>query len=355
MTTSTGPNGSPCARNLPQHFNGCTCTPAPGAATAEADVDLASALTTAPAVPDAAVLKFSGGEVKFAPLDDSDTIAWEWNGFVDHDKVQASIAEHDLASVHLTRQPTGGHGRWDNHEGETAIYTFRTEAEATDFAERVTGTDILDGYAEFEAEDIDPTGDADCTWFTTAEVSGPPSRQQDDLQVEADFARAHLTAADQADALAESNALLDSIDAPADPGADPVLEEWRNTPGFVVMFEPLPEGTPAGWKGASVMSANGTRWNLRFIPQGAAMGHTYDKPAPQDMIGFYDAGHVTPDWPHGQKVADYYVDTLMPANGPGVASGLNLHGGTPAWQIDHESMRGVLGWADMLRGDRASA
>jgi hypothetical protein len=32
-----------CARNLPQHFNGCTCTPgpgSPGAVTAEADVDL---------------------------------------------------------------------------------------------------------------------------------------------------------------------------------------------------------------------------------------------------------------------------------------------------------------------------
>jgi hypothetical protein len=33
MTTSTG---STCARNLPQHFNGCACTAAPGAVTAEA-------------------------------------------------------------------------------------------------------------------------------------------------------------------------------------------------------------------------------------------------------------------------------------------------------------------------------
>jgi hypothetical protein len=39
MTTQTGT----CARNLPQHFNGCTCTPAPGGLTAEVvDVDLAS-------------------------------------------------------------------------------------------------------------------------------------------------------------------------------------------------------------------------------------------------------------------------------------------------------------------------
>ena len=40
MTTSTGT----CARNLPQHFNGCTCTAVPGGVTAEAaDVDLMSA------------------------------------------------------------------------------------------------------------------------------------------------------------------------------------------------------------------------------------------------------------------------------------------------------------------------
>jgi hypothetical protein len=335
MTTPTGSNGTPCARNLPQHFNGCACTAVPGAATAEADVDLTGARMPATDVPDAAVLKFSGGEVKFAPVDDSDTIGWEWNGFVDHDKVQAAITEHDLASVHLTRMPTGGHGRWDNHEGETAIYTFRTEAEATDFAERVTGTDILDGYAEFDAEDIDPTGDADCIWFTTAEVSAPPSQRStgDDLDVEADFARAMLTDADQA----------------AAPKADPVLEEWRHTPGYVVMFEDLPKGTPEGWQGASVMSANGTRWNLRYIPKGSRTGHNMRAIATQDMIGFYDAGHVTEDWPHGQKVADYYVDTLMPTNGPGVASGLNLHGGEPAWQIDAESMRGVLGWAQMAR------
>jgi hypothetical protein len=36
MTTSTGT----CARNLPQHFNGCTCIAVPGATTAEVEVDL---------------------------------------------------------------------------------------------------------------------------------------------------------------------------------------------------------------------------------------------------------------------------------------------------------------------------
>ena len=39
MTVSTG-STSTCARNLPQHFNGCTCVAAPGGATAEVDVDL---------------------------------------------------------------------------------------------------------------------------------------------------------------------------------------------------------------------------------------------------------------------------------------------------------------------------
>ena len=39
MTTSTT-----CPRNLPQHFNGCTCTATPGAVTAEVtDIDLVAA------------------------------------------------------------------------------------------------------------------------------------------------------------------------------------------------------------------------------------------------------------------------------------------------------------------------
>ena len=37
--TST-PAGTPCPRNLPQHFNGCTCTAVPGAQTGEVDLDL---------------------------------------------------------------------------------------------------------------------------------------------------------------------------------------------------------------------------------------------------------------------------------------------------------------------------
>ena len=36
----THPGSTTCARNLPQHFNGCTCTAAPGGVTAEVDVDL---------------------------------------------------------------------------------------------------------------------------------------------------------------------------------------------------------------------------------------------------------------------------------------------------------------------------
>jgi hypothetical protein len=34
------PSQTTCPRNLPQHFNGCTCVVTPGAVTAEADVDL---------------------------------------------------------------------------------------------------------------------------------------------------------------------------------------------------------------------------------------------------------------------------------------------------------------------------
>jgi hypothetical protein len=40
-----------CARNLPQHFNGCTCTSLPGATTAEADVDLTPAAPASPPKP----------------------------------------------------------------------------------------------------------------------------------------------------------------------------------------------------------------------------------------------------------------------------------------------------------------
>lgn len=216
-----------CARNLPQHFNGCTCTPASGTVTAESDVDLSQPIMA----------------------------------------LDGYVVRHDLA----------------------------------------------------DSED----------------------------QVEADFERAHLTAADDGDGWADDGGYGSDADTPA--AVDPVLDGWRNTTGFVVMFEPLPPGTPEGWSGASVMSANGTRWNLRYIPKGSLIGHRSDWIAAEDTIGFYDATHTSDDWPHGQKVADYYLDTLMPANGPSVASGLNLHGGEPKWQIDAESMRGVLGWADMTR------
>jgi hypothetical protein len=41
MTTfQTGPVNTMCARNLPQHFNGCTCTPGTGGPTGEVDIDL---------------------------------------------------------------------------------------------------------------------------------------------------------------------------------------------------------------------------------------------------------------------------------------------------------------------------
>ena len=43
MTTTTVRPSSTCARNLPQHFNGCTCVAKAGASTAEADVDLSPA------------------------------------------------------------------------------------------------------------------------------------------------------------------------------------------------------------------------------------------------------------------------------------------------------------------------
>jgi hypothetical protein len=46
------PGGTRCARNLPQHFNGCTCTPA-FVETAEADIDLD--ITVADSLPDNAL------------------------------------------------------------------------------------------------------------------------------------------------------------------------------------------------------------------------------------------------------------------------------------------------------------
>lgn len=133
-------------------------------------------------------------------------------------------------------------------------------------------------------------------------------------------------------------------------GQDVVLADWEASPGFVVIHDQMPMGTPAEWTGAHLTSANGTRWNVRAVPSGAGHGRhpNYSLTAERDMVIFYDADDATVDQPHGQMVASYYLDTLDPrGSGQGTRQGLDLYGGVPAWKMDAESLRGVLGWARM--------
>ncbi|MFS0885078.1 hypothetical protein [Aeromicrobium sp. 179-A 4D2 NHS] len=132
-----------------------------------------------------------------------------------------------------------------------------------------------------------------------------------------------------------------------EPAPDPVIDMWRETPGNVIMFEPMPPGTPPEWKGAYVMSANGTPFNVRFIPAGSkeynfATGE-YTRDADHDVIAFFDARYGFT--PHGQHVSTYRAEDLIEGD-RGV--GLNLHGGIDDWTLDAESTDGIKGWAGLV-------
>jgi len=137
-------------------------------------------------------------------------------------------------------------------------------------------------------------------------------------------------------------------------GQDEVLAGWEASPGFVCMHDRMPPGTPRRWRGAHLTSANGTRWNVRTVPAGERCGRHPDYPtiASKDLIVFYDANDATPERPHGQMVGSYFIDGLDPdGSGQGVdgltTRGLDIYGSEPAWKVDGESLRGVLGWARM--------
>jgi hypothetical protein len=88
MTTSA--SGTACPRNLPQHFNGCTCTAAPGAVTGEATVDLSLAremprrLVTSAEMglevkdSDLEFVTDEGADVVIVPPDDGDGETYYW-------------------------------------------------------------------------------------------------------------------------------------------------------------------------------------------------------------------------------------------------------------------------------------
>jgi hypothetical protein len=65
MTTT--PSGTPCPRNLPQHFNGCTCTAAPGQTTGEVDLDLMNPTPTGETLVPIVEVDSDGNEVDNGP------------------------------------------------------------------------------------------------------------------------------------------------------------------------------------------------------------------------------------------------------------------------------------------------
>lgn len=56
------------------------------------------------------------------------------------------------------------------------------------------------------------------------------------------------------------------------------------------------------------------------------------------LVEFYDARY--PHTEYGQFVSRYYRSTLL----EGPVSGLNLHGGIPAWRVDADSMANIRSW-----------
>lgn len=112
---------SNCARNLPQHFNGCACTATPGAVTGEAAVDLLLAREMPrrlipshemglEAHADLEFVTDEGADVVIVPPDDGDgeTFYWEaqLNGHVWDGRCETREEAADEARSASTRMAT---------------------------------------------------------------------------------------------------------------------------------------------------------------------------------------------------------------------------------------------------------
>lgn len=96
----------------------------------------------------------------------------------------------------------------------------------------------------------------------------------------------------------------------------------------------------------SITAANGVRFNVRILRNGARYGADHVLTWEEDRPGveFYDTRY--PHTEFGQFTGGrYYVDTILGRDGWGAGiGGLDLDGGIPAWRVDAESMTIVRAW-----------
>lgn len=108
-----------------------------------------------------------------------------------------------------------------------------------------------------------------------------------------------------------------------------------------------------------VVTGAGTPFRAVYIPAVDAGPNPYRHPGDnrEATVEFYDRRHHDTDRAgDGQFTgASYYVSSLTGGSdvtGPGaarlIASGLNLHGGVPAWFIDGPTIADVLAWLQTM-------
>tara|TARA_R100000700_G_C3149667_1_gene128742 strand:- start:449 stop:766 length:318 start_codon:yes stop_codon:yes gene_type:complete len=75
----------------------------------------------------------------------------------------------------------------------------------------------------------------------------------------------------------------------------------------------------------------------------SAFGHDGDSVYDDDrIVTFHDSKHTDKDWPNGQPVSGYYVQTLLEDRDQLEEGGLNLHGGVEAWSATPGEMAKVF-------------
>jgi len=86
------------------------------------------------------------------------------------------------------------------------------------------------------------------------------------------------------------------------------------------------------------------KWVITMSDVGnAPFGHGGDSVYEDDrIITFHDSRHTDKDWPNGQPVSGYYVQTLLEDRDQLEQGGLNLDGGVEAWSASPGEMQKVF-------------
>lgn len=96
-------------------------------------------------------------------------------------------------------------------------------------------------------------------------------------------------------------------------------------------------------------------FNVRVVQNGDKYGrqdcltHKEDEP----LVEFYDASFIDKDWPRGQFISSYYLETLQSRYVEyGGHCGICLDGGSPnVWYLDGGAMKEVLDWIERNNKD----